>query len=173
MNNRIFLLGYMGCGKSTLGIELSKQLKIRFIDLDYYIEEQENTSISSLFKEKGEFYFRKIEKNALNHLLSDLEPAVIGLGGGTPCYYDNMDRLIASNHTSIYCHASIPTLAERLLKEKEQRPMIAHIPDLETMQEFIGKHLFERALFYRKATHTLHVDDKSVAEVVDDIKKIL
>ena len=163
----------MGCGKSTLGKELAKQLKISFIDLDQFIEKQEKTTISNLFNQKGEFHFRKIEKDALDHLLKDFEPAVIGLGGGTPCYYDNMDRLAASNHTSIYCHASIPTLAKRLMKEKDQRPMIAHISDLATMQEFIGKHLFERSLFYRKATYTMQTDDKSVAEVVNELKKML
>ena len=76
LKNRIFLLGYMGCGKSTLGKELAKQLKISFIDLDQFIEKQEKTTISNLFNQKGEFHFRKIEKDALDHLLKDLEPAL-------------------------------------------------------------------------------------------------
>jgi len=169
LKNRIFLLGYMGCGKSTIGIELAKQLKISFIDLDSYLEKKHNASISSIFQDKGEFYFRKAEKEALNDLLEDKAPAIIGLGGGTPCYYDNMDRIVASGHTSIYCSASISTLASRLIKEKEQRPMISHIPDLAAMQEFIGKHLFERAFFYRKASQIIQVDEKSVQEIICEI----
>lgn len=155
----------MGCGKSTIGKSLSSKLNLPFIDLDQMIENQENESIKSLFKRKGELYFRKAERKVLQHLIAQESPAIISLGGGTPCYFDNMKDLAQSQHYSVYLKASIPTLAARLKEEKSLRPMIAHLNDDQALVEFIGKHLFERNTYYHQAKMTYAIDGLSVEEI--------
>ena len=167
--NSIFLLGYMGCGKSTIGKSLAQKLNVSFIDLDQMIENQENKSISSVFSEKGELYFRKLERQFLQGLIAQESPAVISLGGGTPCYFDNMETLVTAKHYSVYLKASIPTLVQRLKLEKAQRPMIAHLPDDAALTEFIGKHLFERNAFYQKAKLVYTIDGLTVEAIVTDL----
>ena len=167
--NSIFLLGYMGCGKSTIGKSLAQKLNIPFIDLDEVIENQENESIKAIFDKKGELYFRIAERQALQQLIAQDTPAVISLGGGTPCYFENMNDLAQSKHYSVYLKASIPTLAGRLKDEKAQRPMIAHLPDDAALTEFIGKHLFERNAFYQKAKLLYAIDGLTVEEIVTDL----
>ena len=159
----------MGSGKSTIGKQLAQKLDLPFIDLDQYIEKQEGTSVKLLFDKKGELYFRKVEHLALKKLIADPLPQVISLGGGTPCYYNNMDLLQVSPHFSFYLKAGIPTLAQRLKLEKESRPLIAHLTTDQDLNEFIGKHLFERSSFYQKAKETLSIDRLNVNEVVENI----
>lgn len=163
----------MGSGKSTIGKSLSMKLNIPFIDLDQFIENQENESIKSLFDNKGELYFRKLERQALLHLIAQKDPAIISLGGGTPCYFDNMEKLAHSKHDSIYLKAAIPTLAGRLKKEKNSRPMIAHLNDDNALIEFIGKHLFERNVYYQQAKLTYAVDDLTTEEITTALQRSL
>ncbi len=163
----------MGSGKSTIGKSLANRLNRPFIDLDQFIENQENEPIKIIFDKKGELYFRKAERQALLHLIARESPAVISLGGGTPCYFDNMKDLVQSKHNSIYLKASIPTLASRLKEEKALRPMIAHLKDEEALTEFIGKHLFERNFFYQKASTVYPIDGLSVEEIVKGLLSTL
>ncbi len=167
--NSIFLLGYMGCGKSTIGKSLAQKLNIPFMDLDEVIENQENESIKAIFGKRGELYFRKLERQVLQDLIAQESPAVISLGGGTPCYFENMNDLAQSKHYSVYLKASIPTLAGRLKDEKALRPMIAHLTDDAALTEFIGKHLFERNAFYQKAKLLYAIDGLTVEEIVTDL----
>jgi shikimate kinase len=102
---KIILLGYMGCGKSTIAKSLSKNSGIPFVDLDQYIEEKANLTINSIFEQHGEIYFRKLEHQAFVELLNSSEPLIIGLGGGTPCYANNHELLIGENVSSIYLKA--------------------------------------------------------------------
>jgi shikimate kinase len=88
---KIILLGYMGSGKTTIGSSLSKKLYQNFTDLDDYIEKKENKTISEIFTEKGEIYFRKIEHVYLKQFIMDNDSYILSLGGGTPCYANNMD----------------------------------------------------------------------------------
>ena len=159
----------MGSGKSTIGKSLSSRLNIPFIDLDQVIENQENDSIKAIFDKKGELYFRKAERQALQRLIAQESPAVISLGGGTPCYFDNMKDLAQSKHNSIYLKASIPTLAARLKEEKALRPMIAHLTNDAALTEFIGKHLFERNVFYQAAETVYTIDGLTVEEIVEGL----
>ena len=163
----------MGCGKSTVGKILARIKNIPFIDLDQYIEKQESRSVGELFSSGGELYFRKIEREALLNLLAASSPAVIALGGGTPCYFDNMEKLNASSHVSVYLNASIPLLSERLKVEKNQRPLIAHLESEEALNEFIGKHLFERNPFYRQAQYQIDIQQESPEELAIKIKDLL
>jgi len=170
---KIVLLGYMASGKSTIGKILAEKMQISFIDLDAYIEEKEKMSVSDVFKEKGEIYFRKQEHVYLKELLDKKEDFVLSLGGGTPCYAGNMNVLLSyEDVTSIYLKTSIQTVVERLVNEKSQRPLVARL-DKDELAEFVAKHLFERSYYYNQATHKLVVDNKDVSETVEDLQALL
>ena len=161
---KIVLLGYMASGKSTVGKKLSKLLDINFIDLDDYIIEKEKSTIKSIFKDKGEIYFRKIESFYLKEILNKNENFILSLGGGTPCYANNMQEINKNNITSIYLQGSINTLVARLIKKKSKRPLIATLDD-NKIPEFVAKHLFERRFFYEQASKVIKIDSKSKKEV--------
>lgn len=163
---KIILLGYMGSGKSTIGQKLAQQLDLPFIDLDQQIEKQLEKSVSEIFKEHGEIYFRKKEHEILHSLLEQNTPFVLSLGGGTPCYANNHLALELEQVTSIYLKGSIATLAARLEKEKEHRPLLNQKME-DTLETYIAKHLFDRSYFYHKAKHVLPIDDKSIDQVVE------
>ena len=166
---KLVLLGYMGCGKSAVSNALSNSLNLKRIDLDDYIETKEGKIIADIFKEHGEIYFRKLETSYLLELLENDEDFILSLGGGTPCFGNNME-IINQKSTSVYLSANISTLVNRLLPEKTKRPLIARIA-VEDLAEFIGKHLFERRHFYLQAKIAVSVDDKSVQTITDEIIK--
>jgi shikimate kinase len=170
--NKIILLGYMGCGKSTVAHKLAAVTAIPYTDLDLYIEEKYHTTIGAIFKEKGEIYFRKIEAAAFNELLQHPDKMIIGLGGGTPCYANNHEKLQLENVASIYLKASIATLYDRLSINKSKRPLIALMPDND-LKEFIAKHLFDRSFYYNQAKYVVSVDEKTIDETINDILKVL
>jgi shikimate kinase len=169
---KIIVLGYMASGKSTIGKEISKKLELNFIDLDAYISEQEKRSIPEIFKIKGEIYFRKIENLYLKELLNNEGDFVLSLGGGTPCYANNMELIQSSKAKSIYIQASIPTLVTRLIKEKSTRPLVADLEN-EKITEFVAKHLFERRFFYEQAAIIMNTENKSIQEIVLEINSAL
>lgn len=169
---KIILIGYMGVGKSTIGKELAKKTKLPFLDLDKIIEKKENKSIDELFQEKGELYFRKLEHHLFKELLSNQNSFVLSTGGGTPCYYNNHLLFELENIKSIYLVASIDIIFERLLQEKQERPIIKDLAELE-LKEFIGKHFFERSYYYQKATVKIKIDNKNVIQIVEEISELL
>jgi shikimate kinase len=169
---KIILLGYMGCGKSTIAKTLSKSIGISFVDLDQYIEQKTNLTINAIFEQRGEIYFRKLEHQAFVELLNSPESLIIGLGGGTPCYANNHELLIGENVLSVYLKASINTLFNRLSVNKSKRPLIAN-KNQEELKEFIAMHLFERSFYYNQAQYTVSVDDKTIDQTVLDIVAIL
>lgn len=166
---KIVLVGYMGSGKTTIGKELAKELNLSFLDLDSYIEETLNKTISDIFLEKGEIFFRKKEYELLKKLLDEKNDFVLSTGGGTPCYSGNMEVINESDAYSIYLKLSIGSLINRLSSEKENRPLIKNLSN-EQLPEFIGKHLFERSNYYSKANTTLVCDGKSPLSIVTEIK---
>jgi len=163
----ISLLGYMGSGKSHVSKILSEKLGFRLIDLDFAIAEKHQESLTEIFRKKGEIFFRKEEKLVLEEMLKNEDSLVLSLGGGTPVYYNNMD-VINEKSTSVFLRTSVPVLANRLLTEKEKRPLISRITDDE-LPEFIAKHLFERNPFYSKAQITIDTDGKTTTEIADEI----
>ena len=163
----ISLIGYMGSGKSHISKNLSEKINLKKIDLDDAISAKLQCSIPEIFEKKGEIYFRKEEKLVLEEILKNENSAIISLGGGTPVYYNNME-VINENSVSIFLRTSVKTLSERLLKEKNSRPLIARISD-ENLPEFIAKHLFERNVFYNQAQIVIDTDGKSVEEITDEI----
>jgi shikimate kinase len=169
---KIILLGYMGCGKSTIANRLSKSTGISFVDLDKSIEERTNLSINEIFEQKGELYFRKLEREVLLELLQSPETLIIGLGGGTPCYANNHELLKGEGVFSIYLKAAVATLVDRLVSNNSKRPLIADKSEDE-IKEFVAKHLFERSFYYNQAQHILSIEGRTKDETVTDILEIL
>jgi len=169
---KIVLLGYMASGKSTIGREISKKLDMKFIDLDDYISKREKRSISEIFKVEGEIYFRKIESLYLGEILNSKDSFILSLGGGTPCYSNNMELILNSEASSIYIKADIKTLASRLIAEKNKRPLVADLED-DKLLEFVAKHLFERRFFYEQASITINSENKSIEEIITEIRILL
>ncbi len=168
---KIVLIGYMASGKSVIGKLLATKMNIDFIDLDEFIENQEKMNISSIFSTKGEIYFRKIEGNYLNEILKSKRNFILSVGGGTPCYGNNMN-IINKQTKSIYLKASIKTIYNRLLAESDKRPIVAELPK-DKLKEFIAKHLFERRNFYEQADYTINVSDKTLNAIILEIKQLI
>ncbi|MEC4114565.1 shikimate kinase [Myroides pelagicus] len=169
---KIILVGYMGSGKSTIGKKLASELMLDFIDLDDFIEKQEGTSITEIFKSKGEIYFRKAEHKALHSIVNNKTNFILSLGGGTPCYANNHEVLLHEEITSFYLKGSIATLTQRLTNEKGNRPILNQNSE-DSLETFIAKHLFDRSYFYHQAKHIVTIDNKSVSDIVEQIKTML
>ena len=166
---KIVLVGYMASGKSTIGKILANSLDIDFIDLDNAIAKEVGISISEIFKNKGELFFRKTETKVLEKLLSNNQSFVLATGGGTPCHGYNMKIINDNSTNSFYLKLAMPSLVERIKKEKIQRPLVANILD-EDLPEFIGKHLFERNMYYVMAEKTIDCNSKSAEDIANEIK---
>lgn len=153
-NKHIILLGFMGCGKSTIGDLLVSSLPAySFVDLDTVIETKEKSSISKIFATKGESHFRRLESIHLKNLISNTNKKyIISLGGGTPCYFGNME--LVKDHISIYLKVGVERLVHRLSIEAENRPLIADLAKPE-LRHFIKSSLYYRKTFYEKAS--IHV----------------
>ncbi len=163
----------MGSGKTTIGIELAKKLYQNFTDLDHYIETKENKTISDIFDEKGEVYFRKIEHYYLKKFINENDSYVLSLGGGTPCYANNMEMILQVNDLhSIYLQGSISTLYDRLIHNSSKRPLLVS-QTKESLVEYIAKHLFERGIYYEKARHRISINSKSIEAIVAEIRILL
>lgn len=165
----LVLLGYMGSGKSSVGVKLSKLLNYDFIDFDTYIEDKLKMTISDIFDKRGEVFFRKQEHLFLEEVVAQ-DHTVVALGGGTPCYGNNLNVIKSESHTkSIYLKLSVSSLSNRLFEEKSNRPLISHLNTKAELIEFIGKHIFERAPVYEQADIILNTDGLSVDEVVESL----
>ena len=160
-------MGYMGSGKSIISKELSSKLRFKNIDLDNEISSEIGLSIPEIFQKKGELFFRKKEKETLERVLNSQEDVILSLGGGTPCYYNNID-VINERSVSVYLVANVNTLVKNLLLEREKRPLIAGIKE-EELPNFIGQHLMERNQYYSKAKVAVMVNDWNLDRIVSDI----
>jgi shikimate kinase len=169
---KIILLGYMGVGKTSLSKKLSKKTGIPCFDLDEIIEKSENSSVASIFKDRGEVYFRKIEHQLFKDFIENKENFILSLGGGTPCYANNHLFLQNEDVISIYLKASIQNLTERLKNKREKRPLIKDLTE-DDLQEYIAKHLFDRNYYYQKSKLSVVVDGKSKKEIVKEILELI
>lgn len=160
---RIIIIGYMGAGKTTVGKALSKELGIPFYDLDWYIESRMHKTVAQLFAERGEEGFRKVECNML-HEVAEFEDVVISCGGGTPCFFDNMEYLNQQGET-VYLKADPEVLYGHLQMGKTVRPLLVG-KSKEELLAFIREQLEKREPFYTKAKHTLDVS------LMDNYEKI-
>ena len=174
MINTIFLVGYMGAGKSVIGKSLSKSLGCKFFDLDSYIEFKEGKKISKIFEEKNEVFFRKLENKYLKELILIKDKKIISTGGGTPCFENNFNIIQScSNSVSIYLKASVETILNRLKGSVDKRPIISHFQNKDSMKEFIKKHLFERSFYYEKSKIKISTDNIEIRDIVHLIKEVL
>jgi len=155
---RIFLIGFMGSGKTHWGSLLAQRLQLPFQDLDAIITETEGKSIAEIFQEKGEEYFRLQEKDILRDIIEKYPSLVLSCGGGTPCFFTNID-LMKKEGTVVWLNTSIETLTERLRKEKAKRPLIREVSDDE-LRSYILKKMNDRRLYYEQAD--VHVDEAEV-----------
>lgn len=151
---RVILIGYMGSGKTTVGKALSKETGMMFYDLDWYIESRMRKSVSAIFAEKGEEAFRQMEYNML-HEVAEFEDVIISCGGGTPCFFDNIDYLNRQGEV-VYLKATPEMLYRHLLMAKVERPLLKDKTP-EELTAYITQHLKEREPYYCKARHTLDV----------------
>ena len=167
MLNTIFLIGYMGAGKSVVGKLLSQINGFNFYDLDEYIEAKEGKKMSEIFNQNNEVYFRKIENKYLKEISLLKDNKIISTGGGTPCFQNNFEIINESpNSTSIYLKANIDVLVNRLKYSIDNRPIISHLTDEYKLKEFITKHLFERNYYYEKSRIKIVTDNLEPTEIV-------
>ena len=163
----------MGSGKSTIGQTLANELNLSFVDLDHAIEKEIGMSIRDFFEASGELKFRRLENDVLKKVILENSSMILSTGGGTPCYGNNLELMKSALNTKVfYLKASIKTLSERLVLEKDTRPLIQAIGE-EDLPEFIGKHLFERLNFYLQAHHVIDIDQKSVETIAKEIVELL
>jgi len=155
----------MGSGKTTLGKKLAKYLSYTFIDLDKTIEEEEGRSIQQIFKEEGETYFREKEREALTK--ENANRFVMALGGGTPCFYDNM-AIINKRGTSIYLKYNQGMLTSRLINSKN-RPLIQNKTETE-LKKFVSHKLKEREAYYNQSNYTIEGNNLKVEDIINLFK---
>jgi shikimate kinase len=162
----IFLVGYMGCGKTTFGRQLASELGWQFADLDELIEERYKISISDFFGKYGEDNFRRIENMMLRELLS-WKNSIISTGGGTPCYYNNME-LMNKFGVTVFLDTSIPVLVERLIRGKRKRPLLTGV-NVEELNLKINNHLSQRRFYYEQAQFKLSEKQQFVGHVKEKL----
>ena len=164
---KIFLIGFMGCGKTHWGKLLGQRLNIPFFDLDEKIAEHEGRSIPEIFAREGEEYFRLLEKDVLHLLSESHETFVMATGGGTPCFFNNIDYL-KKQGTVVWINCSTDCLYNRLLKEKSQRPLISNIANSD-LKSYIIKKYSSRKIFYQQANVILPEDQIELDHLVSRI----
>lgn len=167
---RIILIGYMGAGKTTIGKTLAKRLNIPFYDLDWYIETRMRKRVKQIFDERGEEGFRIIEKNML-HEAAEFENVVLACGGGTPCFFDNMDYMVGQGDV-VYLRGTPDVLFRHLKMGKGVRPLLLGKSD-EELLEYIKENVQKREEFYTKANHIIDIpcmeDEDRIQETTDKI----
>ena len=176
----VFLLGFMGSGKSFYAKALSDHLHVPFVDLDQYIEEDQAMSISEIFEKLGESAFRSLESIAIKQVYADLSVktsetlhknsilGIISCGGGTPCFNDNMDWMNKHGLT-IWINPAEEIILERLMNEKSSRPLVASLTE-DALKDFIHQKLLERKTYYEKAQTVISQSNISIPEFVNTIQ---
>lgn len=154
-SRNIILLGYMGAGKTSVGKTLARRLGQDFYDLDWYIEERFRRKVADLFAERGEQGFREIEHKML-HEVAEFEDIVLALGGGTPCFFDNIDYLNTKGMT-VFMNASPETIVRHLKVSHTVRPLLLQKQGKE-LSDHIVEHIKQRLPYYRKAQYEINVD---------------
>ena len=150
---KYFLIGFMGCGKTTIAKKLSKKLNLKYIDLDKYIEKYEGNTIKKIFTSKGEEKFRKLEEKYLKKILNNNNNIIIATGGGTPIF-NNLMKIMNNAGKTIYLECSSETLFSRLKDKIKERPLIDSFNQKE-LKIYIQRVLNKRKIFYKKATYII------------------
>ncbi len=157
---RIFLIGYMGSGKTTIGKTIAKLLDMQFIDMDEKIEMQQHRAVSEIFSELGEEKFRELERQCL-HEVAEYDNSIISTGGGAPCFFDNME-LMNQKGITIYINLNPSQLADRLkTTQLHKRPLLAG-KDKHELENFIADNLINRDRFYKSAQYLVDGNDDEI-----------
>ena len=160
---RIILTGYMGAGKTTVGRALAKDIGLPFYDLDWYIESRMRKKVAEIFAERGEEGFRQMERNML-HEVAEFENVIVSCGGGTPCFFDNMDYMNQQGQV-VWLRCEPDVLYKHLMMGKGDRPLLKG-KSPEELTAYIREQLAYREQFYSKARYTLDVS------LMDNYEKI-
>lgn len=163
---RVYLIGYMGCGKSRLGRLLSEHMGVQFVDMDDYIEERNCKTVPQLFADHGEDGFRKRERKALEEL-AEFTDIIIATGGGAPCFFDNIDLMNKTGKT-VFLNIDPAILADRLMNSKTERPLIKG-KSREELVAFIDETLKKRKQFYSQAQIEITEPDLSLDRIQEMI----
>lgn len=171
---RLFLIGYSGAGKTTLGRAFARSVGFDFIDLDWYIEQRFHSDIATLFRQRGEDGFRRLERNLL-HEVGEFENVIISCGGGTPCYSDNMDYMLSAGIT-VFLQSGEEALFRRLKVARDARPLLQGKDD-EALRAAIRQACEERRQFYERAAYTITSDRlenrEEIAGTVEQLRRML
>ncbi|MEZ4799483.1 MAG: shikimate kinase [Flavobacteriales bacterium] len=167
---KIFLVGFMGVGKTTIGTKLAEALGYRFVDLDKIIEEKEQMKIAEIFSAKGEEYFRNLEKDTYFELVATMDMMVMATGGGTPCFFNLIDDMNKQGRT-VYLKASVQTLVQRNEADSNQRPLLSDSKGAD-LENKIEDMLQYRASCYEKAHHTVEINHFSLEKSLTEIIKL-
>lgn len=163
----LFLIGYMGCGKSTIGRKLARRLHTPYVDTDALVEEQEGASVYDIFQFEGEARFRELERAVLEEVIAD-GAAIVSTGGGLPTWGDNMARMNAAGRT-VYLHRSAENIASRLSPYgRQKRPRLRGLND-EELVRFMAEDMAKRAHFYQQAQQTIACDGLTDDEILQAI----
>lgn len=166
---RVFLIGFMGSGKTHWGKQLAMHMKIPFFDLDEQIIQRENKAISEIFSEKGEETFRVIEKEVLEDLIDQHASMVVSCGGGTPCFFNNIERM-KKYGVVVWLNTHVEIILERLNKEKVTRPLLNNIAE-DDMRSYISRKMNERRMYYEQAD--VIIDNEDSIPIPEFIQTIL
>ncbi|MFI3288218.1 MAG: shikimate kinase [Rikenellaceae bacterium] len=166
---RIFIVGFMGSGKSTSGRKIARELHCKFIDLDRYIELEKGASLMDIFRYEGEDIFRGYEREALERICSEYNNVVVATGGGTPCFNDNMSYLNEMGITVYLRHPS-GQLASRLSESYNPRPLIKGMT-LEELRVYVAEKLSEREVFYNSSTLVVESPSRNISGIVEIIRE--
>jgi len=164
---KIFLIGFMGSGKTHWGGLLSEKLGIRFFDLDEQVTEHAGKSIAEIFSTEGEEQFRLKEKDVLHLITESHESFVMACGGGSPCYFNNIDYMNQAG-TTVWINVSLDILFERLVKEKDKRPLIKDL-SAEQLRAFINKKFADRKIYYEQADVTVDEEPVQLENLIEKI----
>ncbi len=167
---RIFLIGYMGAGKTTLGKAFAREMNLSFVDQDWYIEERFHKTVQEIFAERGEQGFRELERQML-HEIAEFEDVVISTGGGAPCFFDNMDFMNQKGET-VFLNVAPEVLFSRLKLASQNRPILRGKTN-EELKAFIAKALEKRAPFYSKAKYIFNADElEDMYQIKSSVNKL-
>ncbi len=166
LQKSIYIVGMMGSGKSYWGKLLSKATNLPLHDLDEYIEKAASKSIKAIFENEGESTFRLLEKKQLFETFA-MPPSIISTGGGTPCFFDNMNQMNKHGIT-LWLKCEIPTLVNRLLPEIAQRPLLKNMNPA-SLQNFLQEKLIERTPFYKRSTFYINEKEQTLSDIINKI----
>jgi len=164
---KIFLIGFMGAGKTHWGQLLSEKLGLRFFDLDEQVTSHAGKTIPEIFATDGEEHFRLLEKEVLYIITESHDSFVMACGGGSPCYFNNIDYMNDSG-TTVWINTSLPVLFQRLIKEKDKRPLIRNLSE-EQLQGFISKKFADRKIYYEQAAITVEEEPLALDQLIEKI----